>query len=105
MNSTACGAIYYINDGGETNAAGSTFTTSSGWSYSTGASYGAYGGDYHHTPGGDATGTFTFQGIPTAQYYVYAGWSPPTSTASRTQDGTITVNGPSGSLVVVSGQP
>ncbi len=107
LSSVSYGAIYYINDGvavsgvGDSNAPGSTFTTSGSlsWSTATGASYPAYGTDYTYSNGGSATGTFTFQGIPTADYYAYAGWSPPTSTASRTADGTITVTGTSSSIV------
>lgn len=97
--SAANGAIYYINDGGQTNASGSTFVTTTGsWSVSSSSSYPAYGGDYTHSVGGDATGTFTFGG-PAGCYYVYAGWSPPDNPASRTQDGTITVTGPNDSIM------
>lgn len=99
LSSVSHGAIYYINDGGQTNAIGSTFATNAGWTYAKVSTHSAYGTDYWYSNGGAATGTFTFQDIPTADYYVYAGWSPPTSTASRTQNGTITVTGPSGSIV------
>ena len=95
------GGIYYINDGGQTNASGSTFVTTptASWTHATPTTLIAYGGDYTHSAGGAATGTFTLAGLADGCYYVYAGWSPPADPASRTQDGTITVTGLTDSIV------
>jgi len=89
----AQGAIYYIDDGGDTNAPGSTFAlagSGAGWMSRTGT---AYGGDYRlevdYT--GDKTATYTLN-VPVDDYYVYAGWSPVNS-GSRATDTAVTVTG------------
>ncbi len=87
------GAIYYLDDGGDTNAPGSTVAlagSGAGWASRSGT---AYGGDYRlevdYT--GDKTATYTFN-VPVGDYYVYAGWSPVNS-GSRATDTTVTVTG------------
>ena len=93
VHAAARGDIYYIDDGGETNAPGSTFAlagSGSGWATKTGTSY---GGDYRleNDYTGDKTATYTFA-IPAGDYYVYAGWSAWDST-SRATDTVVTVYG------------
>ena len=93
-------AIYYIDDGGATNAPGSTFDISPAawWDVVASAGY-AYGGFYTYEKTGitvPGTATYTFN-APTDTYYVYGSWSPPL-TAGRTQTGIITVNGTSSTI-------
>ena len=96
-------AIYYIDDTGATNAPGSTvaYSPAASWTvYTAPSGVYCYGGSYTYERVGTTkprTATFTFAG-PEDDYYVYAGWAPAAATA-RTQDGTITANGLTDSIV------